>query len=188
MKKFSTILATTALFACASAANAAYVVTGTGNTVDDTYGAPLATQTADGTATVTLDGGGAFSSITMDLSIVTTSSAGVATVTSTSTFDATGTGTNEILTCVGISQVCDNAGVGVVTATNPQSLDFSDLTNITWFTQIQKPSPIVAGGTATVTLNLAATEVSEVPVPAAAWLFGSALVGLAGVGRKRKVA
>ncbi|WP_200821412.1 VPLPA-CTERM sorting domain-containing protein [Oceanicoccus sp. KOV_DT_Chl] len=27
--------------------------------------------------------------------------------------------------------------------------------------------------------------VSEVPVPAAAWLFGSALVGLAGIGRKR---
>ena len=32
------------------------------------------------------------------------------------------------------------------------------------------------------------TETSEVPVPAAAWLFGSALVGLAGVGRKRKMA
>jgi hypothetical protein len=31
-------------------------------------------------------------------------------------------------------------------------------------------------------------EVSAVPVPAAAWLFGSALVGLAGVGRKRKMA
>ena len=30
--------------------------------------------------------------------------------------------------------------------------------------------------------------VSAVPVPAAAWLFGSALVGLAGIGRKRKVA
>jgi hypothetical protein len=29
---------------------------------------------------------------------------------------------------------------------------------------------------------------SAVPVPAAAWLFGSALVGLAGVGRKRKMA
>jgi hypothetical protein len=28
---------------------------------------------------------------------------------------------------------------------------------------------------------------SPVPVPAAAWLFGSALVGLAGIGRKRKV-
>jgi hypothetical protein len=29
---------------------------------------------------------------------------------------------------------------------------------------------------------------SAVPVPAAAWLFGSALVGLAGIGRKRKMA
>lgn len=32
------------------------------------------------------------------------------------------------------------------------------------------------------------TYVNEVPVPAAAWLFGSALVGLAGVGRRRKIA
>jgi hypothetical protein len=32
----------------------------------------------------------------------------------------------------------------------------------------------------------ASAPVSEVPVPAAAWLFGSALLGLAGVGRKRK--
>jgi hypothetical protein len=32
------------------------------------------------------------------------------------------------------------------------------------------------------------TFVSAIPVPAAAWLFGSALVGLAGVGRKRKMA
>ena len=29
------------------------------------------------------------------------------------------------------------------------------------------------------------TQVSEVPVPAAAWLFGSALVGLAGIKRKK---
>ena len=29
---------------------------------------------------------------------------------------------------------------------------------------------------------------SAIPVPAAAWLFGSALVGLAGIGRKRKMA
>lgn len=29
-------------------------------------------------------------------------------------------------------------------------------------------------------------EISEVPVPAAAWLFGSAMLGLAGVARKRK--
>ncbi|ARN73082.1 hypothetical protein [Oceanicoccus sagamiensis] len=31
-------------------------------------------------------------------------------------------------------------------------------------------------------------EVAAVPVPAAAWLFGSAIVGLAGIGRKRKSA
>ena len=31
-------------------------------------------------------------------------------------------------------------------------------------------------------------EVAAVPVPAAAWLFGSAIVGLAGIGRKRKAA
>jgi hypothetical protein len=29
--------------------------------------------------------------------------------------------------------------------------------------------------------------VTTVPVPAAAWLFGSALIGLAGVARKRKL-
>lgn len=29
-------------------------------------------------------------------------------------------------------------------------------------------------------------RVSEVPIPAAAWLFGSALIGLAGIGRKRR--
>jgi len=30
------------------------------------------------------------------------------------------------------------------------------------------------------------TTVSDVPVPAAAWLFGSCLMGMAGVGRRRK--
>ncbi len=35
--------------------------------------------------------------------------------------------------------------------------------------------------------QLVFTPVSEVPVPAAAWLFGSALLGLAGVGRNRKI-
>jgi hypothetical protein len=33
--------------------------------------------------------------------------------------------------------------------------------------------------------DLTFTEAAVVPVPAAAWLFGSALVGLAGIGRKR---
>jgi hypothetical protein len=29
-------------------------------------------------------------------------------------------------------------------------------------------------------------SVAEVPIPAAAWLFGSALVGLVGVGKRKK--
>ena len=51
------------------------------------------------------------------------------------------------------------------------------------FTNVQT----TAGGTATTT-TVYGSAVSEVPVPAAAWLFGSALVGLAGLGRKRKMA
>ncbi|WP_101756934.1 VPLPA-CTERM sorting domain-containing protein [Oceanicoccus sp. KOV_DT_Chl] len=39
------------------------------------------------------------------------------------------------------------------------------------------------GSTYDYTLNL--SQVNEVPVPAAAWLFGSALLGLVGAGRKR---
>ncbi|MEH6591128.1 MAG: hypothetical protein V7746_12780 [Halioglobus sp.] len=36
--------------------------------------------------------------------------------------------------------------------------------------------------------DLTFTEVAAVPVPAAAWLFGSAILGLVGIGRKRKMA
>lgn len=133
-----------------------YQVTGTGSTIDDTFGAPLATQAVIGTATVTLDGSGAFSSISMNLTVETTSAAGSATVTSYSVFDEAGAGTVEVLTCTGISQVCDNAGVGGITASNPLGFDYSDVSSITWSTAIQKPSPINPGGTATVTLNLTA--------------------------------
>lgn len=46
---------------------------------------------------------------------------------------------------------------------------------------------------ATLTLSLAGLQIqnpisSEVPLPAAAWLFGSGLLGLAGVGRRKKAA
>lgn len=59
--------------------------------------------------------------------------------------------------------------------------------DITFVISSTQPNPITGGliynnGTLVVTIG---TEVSAVPVPAAAWLFGSALVGLAGIGRKR---
>lgn len=44
------------------------------------------------------------------------------------------------------------------------------------------------GGAVAVELNLSNVQVSAVPLPAAAWLFSSALLGLAGLARKRRVA
>lgn len=37
----------------------------------------------------------------------------------------------------------------------------------------------------TVAIDIGPSSVSEVPVPAAAWLFGSAVLGMAGIGRRR---
>lgn len=59
--------------------------------------------------------------------------------------------------------------------------DFSSFTGTV--TAVETSGSGITSNTATSTYNVAG--VSEVPVPAAAWLFGSALVGLAGIGRKR---
>ena len=40
----------------------------------------------------------------------------------------------------------------------------------------------------TISGNISFDEVSAVPVPAAVWLFGTALIGLVGLSRRRKVA
>ena len=42
--------------------------------------------------------------------------------------------------------------------------------------------PVLIGGANNI---IAGTEVSAVPVPAAAWLFGSGLIGLIGVARRK---
>jgi hypothetical protein len=45
-----------------------------------------------------------------------------------------------------------------------------------------------AGGTMAATpASLTISEASPVPVPAAAWLFGSGLIGLVGVARRKKL-
>ena len=48
------------------------------------------------------------------------------------------------------------------------------------------PNPHVVSGTWMLDAEAGSLTYSAVPVPAAAWLFGSALVGLAGIGRRRK--
>lgn len=61
-----------------------------------------------------------------------------------------------------------------------ETFDISSLGAITSFT-------LIGGSTGTqATLNQL-IGVTSVPVPAAAWLFGSALIGLAGIGRKRGI-
>ena len=52
---------------------------------------------------------------------------------------------------------------------------------------IAEVDAFVAGGTARQSTWLTYREVSAVPVPAAVWLFGSGLLGLVGVARRKKV-
>ena len=75
--------------------------------------------------------------------------------------------------CVGSPLICGNLG-GATT--------FYD--NTTWdgATGTVVGSTTSNGITALSTYNIA---VAEVPVPAAAWLFGSALLGLTGIARRR---
>ena len=88
-----------------------------------------------------------------------------------------------------VANACNNVAIGVasdagLTALNGSYAAIGDAFSLDGVTT-------AGGGAVTNTAVYSFTvdsAVSEVPVPAAAWLFGSALLGLAGVGRKRKVA
>lgn len=87
------------------------------------------------------------------------------------------------LSANGANQITGGAvqlqGVGATTGIVAQSaLDFN--TN-TW------TAYVVSGSDGSLE-QIASGTLSAVPVPAAAWLFGSALVGLTAVGRKRRAA
>lgn len=82
------------------------------------------------------------------------------------------------------SHLCNNTGAGGAPIGPVQTID-----------QLDGMSPTGGDFTTIILLGngpdldyFTMTFTSAVPVPAAAWLFGSALVGLAGVGRKRKMA
>jgi hypothetical protein len=98
--------------------------------------------------------------------------------------------------------VCSNAPVGSTTVFSPFNVDATNVALVTLQNELNVSAPFVGNVNTlqsfTLSLNPASGQlvkhptapdgVSEVPVPAAAWLFGSALVGLAGIGRKRKMA
>ena len=96
-----------------------------------------------------------------------------------STWTYSGTSQTTFASCTGNPTLCSNVTVGTgAPSTGNASFTLDILTGGAWLT-----SSTVGFLT---TLTVDHTLVSAVPVPAAAWLFGSALLGLAGVSRKRK--
>ena len=105
---------------------------------------------------------------------------------------------NTNASCSGSGSVAGNTVCGTwggttgawegVTITLDFSPDFSSFTGS--IAAVEKSGSGLTANTTTINYTVAGVldAPAEVPVPAAAWLFGSALVGLAGVGRKRKIA
>jgi hypothetical protein len=95
-----------------------------------------------------------------------------------STFTSDGSGTSTIL-CTGNTQTCSNVVGGTFSGGTLFNVDTA--TGGGW-----SSVGTVYGGLIT-TVSTTTLTPQVVPLPAAAWLFGSALLGLAGIGRKRKV-
>ena len=101
--------------------------------------------------------------------------------------DATGTFTGTTPTCTGAGVICDaqpNANIENLDLT----LTFADASLQSFTGSIAALNDNGANGTSTMTWSFSGTQVEEVPLPAAAWLFGSGLIGLAGAVRRRRAA
>jgi hypothetical protein len=84
--------------------------------------------------------------------------------------------------------ICDEVS-NIIDISQPFILTAADgLTDPLTFDLANSSSFILGqlGGATTLTMTLTNPVVSPVPVPAAAWLFGSAMLGLMGVARRRK--
>lgn len=90
------------------------------------------------------------------------------------------------LVCAGFT-VGNTANSSVISSTYAAPIGTGDDFDMSTFSESVNATVGLIGTSITYTFAVG-SEVSEVPVPAAAWLFGSAIVGLAGIGRKRKVA
>jgi hypothetical protein len=212
-KKLMTLAGSAVLMAAAgtaSAAPVAYTTSGFGATYapngafcstdpftgEETCGIPVDTivaqQSVEGSGVLDIVDG-VFNGGTWSANITTTSGFNDLDSTTYSTYDinADGSGTLTSTSCVDLSLTnlsCDQtpgaypAEIALLAGSIP--FDFSDLNDINWLTLTVGTSEGL-GGEQTDTYVQYHLTPSAVPVPAAAWLFGSALVGLAGVGRRR---
>lgn len=95
--------------------------------------------------------------------------------------------------CTGSGNISGNTVCGSFASSTPnwEGLDLnlvfsSDLSSFTGSLQgISTSGSGLTANTTTLNYAIAGAVVAEVPVPAAAWLFGSALIGLAGVKRRK---
>jgi len=85
-----------------------------------------------------------------------------------------------------IAGVFDN-GTGIANVTCAVDCAAGDTYTLDYTAIVPQADPSNFGGV-TFVLHLTGTVASAVPVPAAVWLFGSGLLGLAGVARRRKSA
>jgi len=109
-----------------------------------------------------------------------------------STYTQTGWTVNSgSLACADVASSGCVGGGGVGAASTPETVDldatiaFSSLT-VGGVGTFESVVEVFAGGPVETTLIEMTIVSAAVPVPAAAWLFGSGLLGLAGVARKRR--
>lgn len=95
--------------------------------------------------------------------------------------------------CTGSGSILNNTVCGTWANTTGDweglSLTFvfaSDMSSFTGtISAIEQSGSGLTANTTTIDFDIDGTQVSEVPVPAAAWLFGSALLGLGGLKRRK---
>ncbi len=186
MKKLQTVLAASALAVVAAQASAAtHTISGTGFLTAQP-GTPAYINTVytwEGEGTLVGD------ILNYDYTQTFTGGAGVTEVEFSGFVDTTtGTGEQTVGTCTFVSgfvSLCLAQFDALFGTTSPFASDtfgFDGAGAFTWASSaVIDPGP----GPADSFQSITATP-NAVPVPAAAWLFGSALVGLAGIGRKRK--
>ncbi|MGI9293586.1 MAG: VPLPA-CTERM sorting domain-containing protein [Pseudomonadales bacterium] len=184
MKKLATLASASVLMVAAGQASAVAVDVGVLAQVLAIPG----TQTGTGTGDVT---GGVLTytlSTVVDLGALGT---GVIASTGTVNSGSPGTGTSNVSSCTGAAIICGQAtpGSSPFNAITPDPLNLSE-TAVTTFT-VASGGPNTSDATWTITPTGGTGPGPGpgpgpvIPIPAAAWLFGSALLGLVGVRRRK---